>query len=127
MRVLIDMNLSPSWVDCLAGAGHEAAHWSKLGAAEAPDSVIFDYAAEHGYVIFTHDLDFGAILPSSGANGPIVIQIRENEVDPRQIGEQVLLAIKSSETELQQGALVTVDFRRSKLRILPIRKTTGSE
>lgn len=32
MKLLIDMSLSPSWVDLLISAGFEAAHWSALGA-----------------------------------------------------------------------------------------------
>jgi predicted nuclease of predicted toxin-antitoxin system len=40
MRLLIDMNLSPRWVDVLADAGIEAIHWSALGAYNAPDSEI---------------------------------------------------------------------------------------
>ena len=51
MRLLIDMNLSPRWVGLLNGAGVEAAHWSTLGAINAPDSEIMAYAAAHGYVV----------------------------------------------------------------------------
>jgi predicted nuclease of predicted toxin-antitoxin system len=31
MRFLVDMNLSPRWVDLLAAAGYEAAHWNDVG------------------------------------------------------------------------------------------------
>jgi predicted nuclease of predicted toxin-antitoxin system len=37
MKVLVDMNLSPRWALVLARAGIEAAHWSALGAATAPE------------------------------------------------------------------------------------------
>lgn len=40
MKLLVDMNLSPRWVNLLADAGFEAAHWSTLGASNVPDSVI---------------------------------------------------------------------------------------
>jgi predicted nuclease of predicted toxin-antitoxin system len=33
-----------------------------IGTADAPDTEIMDYAHTHGYTVFTHDLDFGAIL-----------------------------------------------------------------
>jgi len=36
MKLLLDMNLSPRWVGVLADAGIEAAHWSLLGAKNAP-------------------------------------------------------------------------------------------
>jgi hypothetical protein len=38
VKLLVDMNLSPSWVDRLARHGFEAVHWSTIGAATAPDS-----------------------------------------------------------------------------------------
>lgn len=44
MRLLIDMNLSPRWVGIFRDAGIEAAHWSTLGTANAPDSEIMAYA-----------------------------------------------------------------------------------
>ncbi len=37
MKLLVDMNLSPRWITFLADAGIEAAHWSTLGANNAPD------------------------------------------------------------------------------------------
>jgi hypothetical protein len=62
MKLLVDMNLSPGWVNLLAAAGIEAVHWSSLGAASAPDTEIMAYAGARGYVVLTHDLDFSAIL-----------------------------------------------------------------
>jgi hypothetical protein len=35
---------------------------STIGDMRAPDCEILLYAVEHGYVVFTHDLDFGALL-----------------------------------------------------------------
>jgi hypothetical protein len=37
MKILIDMNLSPRWQKFLTEAGLQAAHWSELGAGDAPD------------------------------------------------------------------------------------------
>jgi|GEM_PF-1044733 predicted nuclease of predicted toxin-antitoxin system len=71
---LIDMNLSPRWVGVLNSAGIEAAHWSTPGVSNAPDSdsdsEIMAYAAEHGYVVLTHDLDFGSILAATHGEKP---------------------------------------------------------
>lgn len=44
MKLLLDMNLSPWWIDVLSDAGIEAAHWSLLGAKNAPDAEIMAYA-----------------------------------------------------------------------------------
>ena len=44
MKLIVDMNLSPCWIGVLSDAGIEAAHWSMLGAKNAPDSEIMAYA-----------------------------------------------------------------------------------
>lgn len=62
MKFLIDMNLSPLWVAFLADQGFEAVHWSTIGPPEAADTEIFDFAAAKGWIVFTHDLDFGILL-----------------------------------------------------------------
>ncbi len=76
MKLLIDMNLSPTWVSVLKEAGLEPVHWSSIGRPDAPDNEILGYARSNGYVVFTHDLDFGTILAATKANCPSVIQIR---------------------------------------------------
>ena len=62
MKLLVDMNLSPGWVETLRAMGFEAAHWSSVGDPRAPDREIMAYARSAGYVVFPNDLDFGAIL-----------------------------------------------------------------
>jgi len=47
MKILIDMNLSPRWVNFLVAAGFETVHWSQIGAANAPDSEVMKWAADH--------------------------------------------------------------------------------
>jgi predicted nuclease of predicted toxin-antitoxin system len=76
MKLLIDMNLSPQWIEFLAERGFESVHWSTIGDVTASDSRIMDYAAEHQWIVFTHDLDFGALLARRKTRGPSVIQIR---------------------------------------------------
>ncbi len=61
MRFLIDMNLSPLWVSFLADNGYPAVHWSTIGQPAATDTEIFDFAAANGWIVFTHDLDFGML------------------------------------------------------------------
>jgi predicted nuclease of predicted toxin-antitoxin system len=60
VNLLVDMNLSPSWVDRLARYRFEAVHWSTIGAATAPDVEILAWANEHDFVLITNDLDFSA-------------------------------------------------------------------
>ncbi len=82
MKILVDMNLSPRWVTALQAAGIEARHWSTVGAPNAPDEDVLSWTAANGFVLLTNDLDFGAILASSEANIPSVIQIRTQDLRP---------------------------------------------
>ena len=69
MKFLIDMNLSPGWIDVLTAEGWEAVHWSTVGAHRATDESIMTWAREHAYVVVTHDLDFSALLAATRAVG----------------------------------------------------------
>ena len=120
MKLLVDMNLSPRWIGVLSDAGIEAAHWSIIGAKNAPDSEIMAYASAHGYVVLTHDLDFSAILAATHGEKPSVVQIRAEDVSPDVIGKQVIIALRQMAAELEEGALLTVDPNRTRLRVLPL-------
>jgi predicted nuclease of predicted toxin-antitoxin system len=125
MRLLIDMNLAPRWVNVLADAGFEAAHWSTLGAGNAPDSEIMAFAKASDYVVLTHDLDFGAILAATHGEKPSVVQIRAEDVSPDAIGKQIIAALRQMSVELEHGALLTVDPDRTRLRVLPLQARGG--
>jgi len=120
MKLLIDMNLSPLWVEFLASSGFDSIHWSEIGQPSAPDSQIMDYAAANELVVFTHDLDFGALLANRNSCQPSVIQIRTQDVLPAAIGQIVIRALRASRSQLEAGALVTVDPSRNRIRLLPI-------
>lgn len=120
MKLLVDMNLSPRSVSLLADAGFEAAHWSTLGAANAPDAEIMAFAKANGYVVLTHDLDFSAILAATHGEKPSVVQIRAEDVSPDAIGKPVSDALLQMTAELEEGALLTIDPNRTRLRLLPL-------
>lgn len=122
MKLLIDMNLSPRWVDVLANAGFEAAHWSAhLAHTMHLDSEIMAYAKANDYIVLTHDLDFSTILAATQGEKPSVVQIRADDVNPDAIGKQVIAALQQMSTELADGALLTVDTSRTRVRLLPLR------
>jgi predicted nuclease of predicted toxin-antitoxin system len=120
MKLLVDMNLSPRWISTLEAAGVEAMHWSTFGASNAPDTEIMAFAAVNNYVVLTHDLDFGAILAATHGEKPSVVQLRTEDVSPDVIGAPVVLALRQMTSELEAGALVTVDPNRTRLRVLPL-------
>jgi predicted nuclease of predicted toxin-antitoxin system len=122
MKLLIDMNLSPQWVRLLVDAGIHAEHWSTIGTAYAPDSEIMTYASANGFVVLTHDLDFSAILATTHGEKPSVVQIRADDVSLKAISNQVVNALIQMASELEEGALVTIDPNRTRLRLLPLHR-----
>lgn len=120
MKLLVDMNLSPRWVGVLTDAGIEAVHWSSIGNHTAPDNEIMRYALQNDFIVLTHDLDFSAILAATQGSKPSVVQIRADDVSPDAIGTQVIAALRQTQADLDEGALLTVDPTRARLRILPL-------
>jgi len=120
IKILIDMNLSPDWVPVLQRAGWQAMHWSEVGDPKATDRTIMNWAEANGYVVFTHDLDFGTILALTHRNGPSVLQVRTQDVLPDHAGNLVIAAIGQHEVDLEVGALVVVDAMKNRVRILPM-------
>jgi hypothetical protein len=49
MKILIDMNLPPRWVQVFTNAGFEAIHWSQVGSPTASDREIMTWARDSGY------------------------------------------------------------------------------
>jgi len=98
----------------------EAVHWVNVGSASASDRVIMEWAKSGGYVVLTHDLDFGAILAATGADAPSVIQLRIQDIAPAVAKQVVLDVIARFAEEMKQGVLISVDEDRARIRILPI-------
>jgi predicted nuclease of predicted toxin-antitoxin system len=124
MNFLVDMNLPPSWCQLLRDAGFGATHWSEVGRFDAPDAELFAWARARDHVVFTNDLDFGAILAATGSQKPSVFQLRSSDLDPARIGQQVIAALRMLESDLSAGALVSWDVARSRVRVLPLTPAT---
>ncbi len=85
-----------------------------------PTAPFSNGARSNGCIVFTHDLDFGAILAATQASGPSVIQIRAENVLPEGAGDAVIAAIRRFQDGLERGALISVDPARARARILPL-------
>lgn len=107
-------------MDTLQAAGHEPVHWATIGRADAEDEEVMAWALEHGHVLLTNDLDFAAILSATQAEGPSVFQVRTKAVSPRFLGERLVTALARFEADLLAGALITLDERQERARVLPI-------
>jgi len=122
MKILLDMNLSPIWAAFLEQAGFAAVHWSSVGPATASDKDIMEWAREHAHIVFTHDMDFSALLAATGAAGPSVLQVRSQDVLPDAIGRDVVRVLTMRADVFAAGAIVTIDKLKSRVRVLPIRR-----
>jgi len=125
VKLVVDMNLSPSWVERLAGHGFEAVHWSTIGAATAPDAEILTWANEHGFVVITNDLDFSAILAASAGATPSVVQIRTQDLLSDEVVSIVAKAVQAHREDIERGALLSIDEGGTRVRMLPLEGTQG--
>lgn len=120
MKILIDMNLSPDWVVVFKRNGWEAVHWSSVGNPQANDFTLMEWARSNNYIVFTHDLDFGAILAVTRAEGPSVLQIRTQDVTPLALEKDLVNIVVQYEALFKRGVLIILDETKSRVRILPL-------
>jgi len=121
MKIVLDMNLSPAWVEILEASGHTVKHWANIGPANAEDETIFDWAFEHGFTIITLDLDFGALLAFKGSSRPSVIQVRREDVSPGALQKTLVGILRRYSQQIEDGALIVIDESKARLRLLPLR------
>src|SRR5262245_48936089 len=122
VQILVDMNLSPNWIEWFASQNQPAVHWSSIGDPKATDQTIMEWARAHQHVVFTHDLDFGTLLALTQATGPSVIQVRAQNVFPEHLGKLLLSVLKQYADLLEKGALIVVDESEARARILPLQR-----
>jgi predicted nuclease of predicted toxin-antitoxin system len=120
MKILIDMNLSPEWVQEFKLYDIEAVHWSSVGRFDANDKLLIDWAINYNHIIFTHDLDFGTALALTKAEKPSVIQVRTQDVTIPHLSKMVIFTIQKYTELLNNGALVVLDEDKQRIRILPL-------
>ena len=125
MKLLVDMNLSPGWVERLVGHGFDAVHWSTIGAATAPDVEILTWANEHEFVLITNDLDFSAILAASAVHGPSVVQLRTQDLLSEGAVRIVARALEAHREDIERGALLSIDEGGTRVRMLPLKGSQG--
>lgn len=89
--------------------------------------LLVDMNLSPGWVRFLQQEGFEAlhwstIGAATEATGPSVIQARTQDVLPDAIGSDVVRVLRTHSAELEQGAIVTLDKVRSRVRVLPIRR-----
>ena len=120
MKLLLDMNIPIRYVGLLKEKGFELIHWSDIGNPRASDHQIVDYAREHGFIVVTYDLDFSAILSVTHDLKPSVVQVRAALPRAAQIVDLIAIAISQNRDSLQSGAILTIDTKKARARLLPL-------
>ncbi|MGE0599652.1 MAG: DUF5615 family PIN-like protein [Dehalococcoidia bacterium] len=105
----------------LTEQGFEVRTWRSFANPSADDSEIMDWAAVHGYVVITQDLDLGQILAAGQLRIPSVVIIRARNARPHQSPAELAWVLRNWQLALEEGALLVVDPDNHRIRALPLR------
>ncbi|MBI4625067.1 MAG: DUF5615 family PIN-like protein [Verrucomicrobia bacterium] len=72
MKLLFDENLSPALPARLATLFQDSDHVRNLGLARAPDTLVWQHALEHGFIIVSKDEDFHHLSFLRGAPPKVI-------------------------------------------------------
>mgnify|MGYP002624209362 CR=1 FL=1 len=120
MKILLDQGVPRTCAVFLRQAGVDAVHGSEVGLSTARDDFILEEAGRQGRVVVTLDADFHSYLALSGALRPSVIRIRLEGLRGEEMSRLLQNVIHQCHTELQAGALISVQENRIRIRRLPI-------
>ncbi|MFQ4144764.1 DUF5615 family PIN-like protein [Chlorogloeopsis sp. ULAP02] len=120
MKLLLDQGLPRSTAILLRELGIDTIHIGEIGLSEAEDTEIIKMSREEGRVVVTLDADFHILLALDEATFPSVIRIRIERLRAPALTELLLKVIDECEEELQQGAAVTIEPSRIRIRRLPL-------
>jgi predicted nuclease of predicted toxin-antitoxin system len=119
MKLLLDQGLPLSAATLLRDVGIDTVHVGEIGLSAAEDAEIIQRAREERRVVVTLDADFHTLLALEEAIAPSVIRIRIERLRAQALTELLLRVISECEEELQQGAALTVEPSRIRIRRLP--------
>ncbi len=120
MKLLADLHISPRTVEFLRTLGHDAARISEIIAPDAGDQAVVTEADRQHRVILTQDLDFSSIIALGGRKRPSIISLRLSSSRVEHVNAVLEKVLRTVESELVAGAVVTVEDARIRLRRLPI-------
>jgi predicted nuclease of predicted toxin-antitoxin system len=120
MKLLLDQGLPRSAAALLCAAGIDTVHASEIGLATAEDAEILQRGREDLRVVVTLDADFHALLAHSGAATPSVIRIRIEGLQAPDLTRLIQALVGQCDEDLEQGAVVTVQPGRIRIRRLPL-------
>lgn len=120
MKLLADMHIAPRTVTFLRSLGHDVVRVDELLLPTAPDEAIVAAATRDGRCILTQDLDFSATVALSRRTIPSVISLRLSSSRVERVNTVLQEVLPGVEKDLLEGAIVTVQDGRVRLRRLPV-------
>ena len=120
MRFLADMGVPASVVTELRRMGHEAVHLREQDLQRLQDEEVLQKTIAENRILLTFDLDFSEIVALSGNQrvGVVLFRLRNTRAD--HVMERLEKILAESSDALEQGAVVTVEEHRHRVRRLPI-------
>ncbi|UZQ53364.1 DUF5615 family PIN-like protein [Trichothermofontia sichuanensis B231] len=122
MKLLLDQGLPRSAATLLTEAGIDTIHVAGIGLSAADDTDILQRARNDERIVVTLDADFHALLALSAATTPSVIRIRIERLRAQILANLLLSVVGEFAEDLKQGAIMTVEPSRIRLRHLPLVK-----
>ena len=120
MKILLDMNIPFKYAALLAKRDIECIRWSDVGASNAADTEIMEYARNNEYIIMTFDLDFSIILSVTHELKPSIVQIRASILHAEKAVDLISTALLRNTDDLKKGAILSIDLRKARIRLLPL-------
>jgi predicted nuclease of predicted toxin-antitoxin system len=119
-KFIADIHISPLTVNELQKKGYNIIRVTDKLPATTSDKEIVELAYQEKAVIITQDLDFSAIIAHSGLNGPSVISLRVAHAKPDIITRILIRVLPLLESELCEGAIVSIDEKEYRIKKLPV-------
>ncbi len=119
-KLLADIHISPLTVAEIRANGYEIHRVSDFISASATDAKIIELAILERAAIITQDLDFSALVAQSGLNKPSIVSLRVSDAKPRRIATILKTVLPQIESDLREGAIVSIEETEYRIRKLPI-------
>jgi len=120
MKILLDMNIPHRYAALFTSKSITTLRWSDVGVSNATDMEIMEYASANDFIVMTCDLDFSAILSITHKYKPSVVQIRGSVINAENAVDVIVAAILQSADNLKKVAILSIDDRNARLRLLPL-------
>jgi predicted nuclease of predicted toxin-antitoxin system len=122
IQFLLDENSTKLFKLPFERCGYTVIHVSEIGLTNTPDEIIVEYAAQHNLVIVTFDLDFSRIMALSNKHLPSVITFWIDCINELYLENIIRLNFTQLISTLLEGAVITIDDNRIRIKELPIRR-----